>query len=89
MVWDFAEANPLSGPSGNFWGAVDWIAEGARRSEHRGPLRRSSARDAAADWNGNPVMFATDPPYYDNVPYADLSDFFYIWLRASLGETVS
>ena len=43
------------------------------------------ARDAASDWTGGSAVFCTDPPYYDNVPYADLSDFFYIWLRASLG----
>ena len=86
MVWDFAEANPFSGSSGNWLGQVTWIQKvvAATPGGDSGEVRQ---RDAAAriDQVVSPLI-CTDPPYYDNIYYADLSDFFYVWLRRNLRE---
>ncbi|HEU0000560.1 MAG TPA: DUF1156 domain-containing protein [Ktedonobacteraceae bacterium] len=85
MVWDFAEANPLSDSTGNFQGTIDWVAEVIELSpaQTKGIAQQ---RDAATAINGVvQPMISTDPPYYDNIGYADLADFFYVWLRRSLG----
>ena len=86
MVWDFAEANPFSDSSGNVMLGVDQAANlvgllGTRRSG------LASQEDAASNRTSVSKVVSTDPPYYDNVPYADLSDFFYVWLRKSLQDT--
>jgi adenine-specific DNA methylase len=89
MVWDFAEVNPLCDASGSFAGAVEWVSKvceaNAAAMERPGHVDRSDAGkhllpDDAAD------ALVTDPPYYDAVPYAHLSDLFYVWLRRSLGR---
>ncbi len=86
MVWDFVEANPLSASTGNFMGAIDWIhhvleaAPGITFAE----VHQQDA--TAAIYGSNRPLVSTDPPYYDNIGYADLSDFFYVWLRRSLGN---
>ena len=82
MVWDFAEANPFSSSSGNFFGQVKWIAEVVERlpADSAGNARQLSAD--ARDYTG--LVVSTDPPYYDNIGYSDLSDFFYVWLRRCL-----
>lgn len=82
MVWDFAEANPFSSSSGNFFGQVEWIAEVVERlpADSAGNARQLSAD--ARDYTG--LVVSTDPPYYDNIGYSDLSDFFYVWLRRCL-----
>jgi putative DNA methylase len=87
IKWDFCEVNPLSDTTGSYSGGLDWVA---RYIEH--------ACNAAAEQPA-PVIFSqsvltasgesvdlvlTDPPYYDAIPYADLADFFYIWLRRTL-----
>jgi len=86
MTWDFAEANPLSGSTGNFLDATAWVAEVIETC----PARREGVAkqaDATTRIFAIPdVLVSTDPPYYDNIGYADLSDFFYIWLRRSLGH---
>ena len=86
MMWDFAEANPLSESTGNIQGAVDWVAEVIEAVPCR-TVGYVNQRDAAASVNGvaQPII-STDPPYYDNISYADLSDFFYVWLRRSLAS---
>nr|BBH92993.1 hypothetical protein KTA_11920 [Thermogemmatispora argillosa] len=84
MVWDFAEANPFSEATGNFMGAIAWVAEAieAVPCAASGVARQCEASSAV---NGVTLpLISTDPPYYDNVGYADLSDFFYVWLRRSL-----
>jgi putative DNA methylase len=83
MVWDFAESNPLSESSGNFEGGIVSIVAAL------GPLNPTQAGHAEqADGQSQEVAVAkvvsTDPPYYDNIGYADLSDFFYVWLRRAL-----
>jgi putative DNA methylase len=85
MIWDFAEANPLSESTGSFDGAINWVKKATEAASARTETTVFQ-RDAAGDWQANAIVVATDPPYYDNVPYADLSDFFYVWLRASLSE---
>jgi putative DNA methylase len=83
MVWDFAESNPLSDSSGNFKGGIVSIVAGLKTLDpiaagHAGQIDAQS-QEVAAD-----KVVSTDPPYYDNIGYADLSDFFYVWLRRSL-----
>lgn len=85
MLWDFAEGNPLSSSSGNFLGQLDYLLEVVLTCPAK-PAGFVEHRDAAQSI-GEPVgetVVSTDPPYYDNIGYADLSDFFYIWLRRSL-----
>ncbi len=85
MTWDFAEVNPFSNSSGNFGGAVEWVRKCVLAASPNAEARAFVA-DATTPPSSQPVVYATDPPYYDNVPYADLSDFFYVWLRATLGD---
>ena len=83
MVWDFAESNPLSDSSGNFDGGITSIVNGLS-----GVDARTAGFSTQADAQNQNVtggkLTSTDPPYYDNIGYADLSDFFYVWLRRSL-----
>lgn len=85
MVWDFAEANPLSGSSGNFLSGVRSAAESLVNAPH-GCTGSANQIDATADAAYSGEIISTDPPYYDNIGYADLSDFFYVWLRRSIGS---
>ncbi len=86
MVWDFAEANPFSSSSGNWSGQVNWVAKAVSNipSIILGEVNQRNAITRLREVS-LPVI-STDPPYYDNVPYSDLSDFFYIWLRHNLSE---
>ncbi|MHB8397922.1 MAG: DUF1156 domain-containing protein [Candidatus Limnocylindrales bacterium] len=86
MSWDFAEGNPFSNSTGNFGDAVEWVCE-AIADLPAGPPGIVVQRDAAAAADVVPVIVSTDPPYYDNIGYADLSDYFYVWLRRSLAPT--
>ena len=83
MIWDFAEANPFSGSTGNWLGMVDWTQKALAQTPAEG-VGAVVQRDAAAS-GVSPAVVSCDPPYYDNIGYADLSDFFYVWLRRSLG----
>jgi putative DNA methylase len=85
MTWDFAEANPFGGAGGDFAHCLFSVWEVVGRLPGRAPGTAALA-DAAALDTAKPALIATDPPYYDNVGYADLSDFFYIWLRRSLRD---
>lgn len=84
MVWDYAEGNPFSNSTGNFLGAIDWIYKVVQIL----PVSNDgfAIQQDATQLNSKGNIFATDPPYYDNIGYADLSDFFYIWLRRSLSR---
>jgi len=85
MTWDFAEGNPFSGSSGNWGGSVEWVAK-VVEAGGQGSGGQVSQLDASASTLPVPSpLVCTDPPYYDNIGYADLSDFFYVWLRRSLG----
>ena len=87
MVWDFAEINPFGGASGNIVGALTWILEVIRQLADSGQSALVYRTSGSQLPLGNGIFDAiiTDPPYYDNVSYADLSDFFYIWLKRSIG----
>ena len=86
MTWDFAEVNPFSSSTGNWLGMVEWVCHAVRALPTSG-LGSTAQRDARAriDEVGKCVI-STDPPYYDNISYADLSDFFYVWMRRNLKE---
>lgn len=82
MVWDFAESNPFAGAAGDPAEDLNWVA---KVIEALVPGAHGEVTQAdAADRSFEGYLICTDPPYYDNVPYADLSDFFYVWLRRSL-----
>lgn len=84
MAWDFAEVNPFSESSGNLTACIDWVCRALETTPANG-FGYSGLCDASAKLlNSVERVVSTDPPYYDNVAYADLSDFFYIWLRRSL-----
>jgi len=84
MVWDYAEGNPFSKSTGNWTGALDWIERVIVTSLPAGSKGVAWQSDAQEESLGTATIVSTDPPYYDNIPYADLSDFFYVWLRRSL-----
>jgi putative DNA methylase len=84
MSWDFCEGNTVSGPSGSFWSLVDDTATALEFTSISGAKGFSHQVDAAQQTSSVGKVISTDPPYYDNVPYADLSDFFYVWLRRTL-----
>lgn len=83
MTWDFAEANEFSDSSGNFEGGIKSIADGLLSVEPNF-LGQSHQVDAATQKISASKVVSTDPPYYDNIGYADLSDFFYVWIRRAL-----
>jgi putative DNA methylase len=84
MTWDYAEGNPFSEASGNFDGGVGWITKVIDCSLPATGMGSVSQNDASIQDISNQKVISTDPPYYDNIGYADLSDFFYVWLRRSL-----
>ncbi|MBS3975903.1 MAG: DUF1156 domain-containing protein [Syntrophomonadaceae bacterium] len=83
MTWDYAEANPFCNSSGCFENMLEWIVKCIINLPH-GINGISLQSDAQSDNGFRDIMVSTDPPYYDNIGYADLSDYFYIWLRHSL-----
>jgi putative DNA methylase len=85
MSWDFAEGNPLSDSTGNFFRQIELIVTVVKLAlpELAVPGGAKQA-DAQTQTLSAIKVLSTDPPYYDNIGYADLSDFFYVWLRRSL-----
>lgn len=86
MAWNYAEGNPFSHSTGSFQGMVEWVTK-CLLEFPASTLSTAEQCDAQSDCGLRSVMLSTDPPYYDNVGYADLSDFFYVWLRQSLKDT--
>ena len=86
MIWDYAECNPFCNASGCFDNMLSWVVKCTTLfpASSYGSARQ---HDAQSDSGLSNIMVSTDPPYYDNIGYADLSDFFYIWMRKSLKET--
>src|ERR671933_1085683 len=87
MVWDYSEVNPLGGSSGDLTRNLDQVAKVIRHCAATGEpatVIRGSATDPVPGGPFDAVV--TDPPYYDNISYADLSDFFYAWLQRSVGH---
>jgi putative DNA methylase len=88
VVWDFAEANPFSGATADWDGAIKWITEFVEANslgQASGIAVRASATNIPLPSNSASALI-TDPPYFAAIPYADLSDFFYVWLRKILGH---
>ncbi len=84
MNWDYAEANPFSSSSGCFDSCMEWITRCLAEFPRGARVGHARQFDAQSDNEMRGIIVSTDPPYYDNIGYADLSDFFYIWLRQSL-----
>lgn len=86
MTWDFAETNPFSNSTGNWMAMVNWTANALAKlpSYSFGITAQRDARARIAEVGS--CVISTDPPYYDNISYADLSDFFYVWLRRNVNE---
>ena len=86
MTWDYAEAPPLGNTSGNWLGGIEWISKALdvlplTKATQIGLAVQADAAQQALVAN---ALVSTDPPYYDNIGYAELSDFFYVWLRPAL-----
>jgi len=88
MVWDFAEVAPFGDASGGADNALGWIVGViAVESNSGSPASVSRGSATTLPWSNESFdAVLTDPPYYDNVPYADISDFFYVWLKRTLGH---
>jgi len=89
MIWDYAESNMFNDGGGGFASGIGWVIRTIKKTSqtadtsailHRGDAARLPYDNAKFD------AVVTDPPYYDAVPYADLSDFFYVWMKQILGE---
>jgi putative DNA methylase len=89
MTWDYAESNVFANSSGNILRMCELVAE-VIEAQCLNSVRQGHAdqRDAAQPSGSKAVVISTDPPYYDNIGYADLSDFFYVWLRRSIGQSI-
>ncbi|MGN1261033.1 MAG: DUF1156 domain-containing protein, partial [Alloprevotella sp.] len=86
MTWDYAEANPVSLSAGSFISMLNWIV----KSIELLPANNHASTkqfDAQSDCGLRNIAISTDPPYYDNIGYADLSDYFYVWMRQALKNT--
>lgn len=89
MVWDYVEIDPSQQVSGNWRGAVRWIELAIRRCSNAGDAPAVVLRGDAQDLSFSDDSFdavIVDPPYYDAIQYGDLSDFFYVWLKRSVGH---
>ena len=86
MSWDYCELNPLLRGTGSYEGAASWTAESVDgvAVEIGSSVGHAIQADAGNQLLSVDRVVSTDPPYYDNIGYADLSDFFYVWLRRSL-----
>ena len=85
MTWDFPEGNPFSNSTGNFMGQLEYISRFLEKNywnENKGFALQCDTTNSIS--HVDLPIISTDPPYYDNIGYADLSDFFYVWLRQSL-----
>jgi putative DNA methylase len=87
MTWDYAEANVFSDSTGSWSGSLEWVPRVLERVPASGGAAVEQLDAATALPSSRQSAVATDPPYYDNIGYADLSDFFYVWLRRGLGKT--
>ena len=85
MSWDYAEANPFSQSCGNIAGMLSGIVKAIERLPGSAEAEVSQY-NAQVDSGLRNTLISTDPPYYSNVPYAAFADYFYIWMRASIGS---
>jgi len=80
MVWDYAEANPFSNSTGNWMAMTNWVVKAVQGLPANGSAF-TAQEDAQKQTISTYKVVSTDPPYYDNISYSDLSDYFYVWLR--------
>lgn len=87
MTWDYAEVNPFSNSSGSYNNMLNWVVKAVKQLPHvkAGKVRQFPAQ---RDDGLREVLISTDPPYYNNVPYADFADFFYVWQRKCIKEII-
>ncbi len=85
MTWDYAETNPFSESAGNARSGIDWAVKALALFPAK-PEGFALQQDASTQSVSASKLVSTDPPYYDNIGYADLSDFFYVWMRRSLRD---
>ena len=86
IVWDFTEVSPFSGATGDYGVSLEWVCKVVNHLD-RGLVETSCptiTNGSALSVSGEFDAIVTDPPYYDAIPYSDLMDFFYIWLRRML-----
>ena len=86
MVWDFAESAPLEESSGGFASNLDTLVDAIQQQYFSALPVRTLVHDAGKTRDSVHRYVVTDPPYYDSINYADLSDFFYVWLKRSIGS---
>ena len=87
MVWDYVELNPFSNSNGNWSDAsIDWVQKSLRAFCPAGEGKIEQCDAQTVDLPQRAII-STDPPYYDNISYADLSDFFFCWMKPALRET--
>ncbi len=84
MTWDFGEGNPLCDSSGTFGPSIEWVAMAVDSLPKLQTAGSAAQANAQVQSISTGKFVSSDPPYYDNIGYADLSDFFYVWLRRSL-----
>ena len=84
MMWDYAEANPFSNSTANWIANTNWIWKVVKANGGR--INGYVYQKDATNLDFGSAIVSTDPPYYDNIGYADISDFFYVWLRSNLQE---
>lgn len=84
MTWDFAESSPWGGSGGDFTEDLQWVSRVLDKAKGDPPgfVKQQDAQNSATGG----LLLSTDPPYYDNIGYSDLSDYFYVWLRRSLRD---
>lgn len=87
MAWDYTEANPFSSSSGCWDNMIEWVNKAIIQFPNDALFSDARQFDAQSDCGLRTIMVSTDPPYYDNISYADLSDYFYVWMRQSLKNT--
>ena len=89
MIWDYSEANPFSGSGGAFDSQLGYVLRYIDTNGWAAPAGVTVSRGSATSLpfeDGTFDAVLTDPPYYDNYPYADLSDYYYVWMKRMLGE---
>lgn len=86
MTWDYAEGNVFSDSTGSWSGSLEWVPKCLENFNANGS-GYANQQDAQSDCGLQNIMISTDPPYYDNIGYADLSDYFYVWMRQSIKDT--
>jgi len=86
MIWDYTEANPFSNSSGNFLGQLRYLINVLEKLGFGHYLGIAEQVDAVSIKQAEATVISTDPPYYDAIGYADLSDYFYVWLRQSIRQ---